>query len=70
MLYAVPTPRQVTAALKRYALAVENKAFDGTIPWDSEEACEAHAHIDKELEAAEHNLRRLILTTELTQEKK
>ena len=55
-----PHPSVVTRTINRYAAAVEAKAFEGTIPWDCDEAIEMHEEIDKELQLAELALRRLI----------
>lgn len=55
-----PRPAVVTRTINRYAAAVADKAFEGTIPWDCEAAIEMHHAIDTELERAELALRRLI----------
>ena len=38
--------------LKRLLRAYEQKAFEGTIPWDSDEAVAEHARIDREYNRA------------------
>lgn len=38
--------------LKRLLRAHEDKAFEGTIPWDSDEAVAEHARIDREYNRA------------------
>lgn len=53
-------PSVVTRTINRYRKAVEDKAFEGTIPWDCEAAIQEHARIDDEMERAEQALRRLI----------
>lgn len=55
-----PRPAVVTRTINRYKAAVEDKAFEGTIPWDCEAAIQTHEEIDRELERAELALRRLI----------
>ncbi len=55
-----PHPGVVTRTINRFRAAVEDKAFEGTIPYDSEEAIAAHELIDREMDRAEAALRRLI----------
>jgi hypothetical protein len=54
------TKASITRAINRYRKAVDNNAFDGNIPWDSEGAIQAHEEIYRELENAEKSLRSLI----------
>ncbi len=42
----------LTRAINRFERAAGEKAFEGSIPWDCEEAIEAHEEIDREYTAA------------------
>ncbi len=42
--------------VSRFERAVENYAFKGTIPWDSEAACAAHAEIEQEYKSSKQAL--------------
>lgn len=47
-------------AINRFAAAVEEKAFDGTIPWDCEAAEAEHDRIDQEFARSREFLEKLI----------
>lgn len=55
-----PSAAVVTRTINRFANAVADKAFEGTIPWDSEAAFAEHERIDYELTLATEALKRLI----------
>jgi hypothetical protein len=46
----------ITRAINRFERAVERKAFEGTIPYDSDAAIDAHVYIDKEYKMAKARL--------------
>jgi hypothetical protein len=42
----------LTRAINRFERAVDDKAFEGSIPWDCDEAIERHEEIDREYAAS------------------
>ncbi|WOE76348.1 hypothetical protein [Alterisphingorhabdus coralli] len=54
------TDAVITRTINRFERAVEDKAFEGTVPWDSDEAIEEHERIDREYERSRLALERLI----------
>lgn len=59
------TRQRITRVINRFERAVYNKAFEGTVPWDEEEAVVEHHRIEREYLKARQLLERLIYETSL-----
>jgi hypothetical protein len=50
----------ISRAINRFERAVARKAFEGTIPWDSDKAIAMHKYINREYAMAKKRLRALL----------